>query len=295
LINLNGINRIRFVLGFTFIFFSIFGYGQKNSVTDELKFFNYLKTNNRSEDVRILYQNQKIERYNVLQLDSLNYLVGWSLYFDKHLDSSLTYFNKISNQSVFKNSSLFYKSFISVYKGETNKARQIVNEINTSDSVDVELKNLFISTSYLLERNLVKFDSCSYAFKRKQFQLKDVEENVLDIRNEMVKNREKTPAKAAFLSALVPGLGKYYAGYFGKAISTFLPCVALAAMATESYVKAGPISPQFLITASLFSLFYVGNIYGTYYSVKIYKQEFNQRINNEILLNVHIPLRRIYN
>jgi hypothetical protein len=59
--------------------------------------------------------------------------------------------------------------------------------------------------------------------------------------------------------------------------------------------KDGVSSPRFIIYGSLFSLFYIGNIWGSALSVKIKRQEFNEKIDEQILFDMHIPLRTLFN
>jgi hypothetical protein len=263
--------------------------------TSDLMFLSYLKNANKTSDIRLLCGNLDYAKLSNDEVDSVNFYIGWSYYFDKKLDSSIIYFDKINDNAPIKTASAFFKSFALIYNGQTNKAQYVLNKISVEEALTHEMKHLFNGASFLLDRNYTAFDSCVKHFTYNQFQLAENESNLILLKDDLIRKKEKSPLMAATLSAIVPGLGKYYAGYFGKAISSFLPCAALAAMSIESYIKGGATSVPFIISASLFSVFYIGNIYGTYYSVNIHRKEFNQKMNNEILLNVHIPLRRIYN
>lgn len=96
------------------------------------------------------------------------------------------------------------------------------------------------------------------------------------------------------MSAVVPGSGKFYAGYRGQALSSMFPTLIFAASAAEAYHRAGPKSFQFIAAASIFSIFYVGNIWGSVLSVKTFYEIRNNEIRNNIMLDLHIPLRRIF-
>ena len=50
-----------------------------------------------------------------------------------------------------------------------------------------------------------------------------------------------------------------------------------------------------VILGAIGAVFYVGNIYGSITSVKIYYEDFNNQQNITILYNIHIPLRTIFN
>jgi hypothetical protein len=100
---------------------------------------------------------------------------------------------------------------------------------------------------------------------------------------------------AGIMSAIIPGSGKVYAGKTGQGVITFIQNVALGFQAYEAYRKDGWRSPRFLLYSSLFSFFYVGNIWGSTLTVNVRRQEFNDKINEQILVNMQIPLRTVFN
>jgi hypothetical protein len=100
---------------------------------------------------------------------------------------------------------------------------------------------------------------------------------------------------AGLLSAVVPGAGKVYAGQLGQGVAIFLQNSIFALQAWEGYRKDGPRSARFLIYSGLFTVFYIGNVWGSVLSVQIKRQEMYERINNQILFDMHIPLRTIFN
>jgi len=97
------------------------------------------------------------------------------------------------------------------------------------------------------------------------------------------------------MSSLIPGLGKIYAGKIGQGISSFLTCSMFALIGIEQYNKRGLSDYRTIIASSLFTIFYIGNIWGSYFSVLIAEKEYNNAINKNILFNIHIPLRNFYN
>ena len=95
-------------------------------------------------------------------------------------------------------------------------------------------------------------------------------------------------------SVMSKGLGKYYAGYRGQAIATFLPSAIFGVVAAENLYRRGPKDVQFILFASIFSIFYTGNILGSDISVRTYREQQYNEIYNNIMLDLHIPLRRIF-
>lgn len=96
------------------------------------------------------------------------------------------------------------------------------------------------------------------------------------------------------LSAIVPGLGKIYAGRLGEGVSAFLITTTMGLVAVENYIKDGWKDPKTIIFGSLFSVFYIGNIWGSTLSVKLINDEFNKEVNEQILFNLRVPLRIIF-
>lgn len=93
---------------------------------------------------------------------------------------------------------------------------------------------------------------------------------------------KRSPFAAGLLSALVPGMGKVYAGYRIQAISAFLANTLFAAQAFEAYYKSGPKSVHFIYAAGLFGAYYVGNIAGSVWAVKKKKRDTLREIDHEI-------------
>jgi len=100
---------------------------------------------------------------------------------------------------------------------------------------------------------------------------------------------------AAFYSAIIPGSGKIYAGRLGDGLSSFFIVSSLGLITAENWYKAGIKNPKTIFFGSLFSVFYVGNIWGSYFSVQIQNDEFNHEMDHKILFDLHIPLRTIFN
>jgi len=102
-----------------------------------------------------------------------------------------------------------------------------------------------------------------------------------------IKHRyENEPGHSAFLagafSAIIPGMGKFYLGYKQEALSAFVGDVLLGAQTAESYIKAGPKSARFILTGSLFGLFYGGNIWGSVVLAKKQKRDYKKQLDYEI-------------
>jgi hypothetical protein len=100
---------------------------------------------------------------------------------------------------------------------------------------------------------------------------------------------------AGCLSAVVPGLGKVYAGNNGQALATFLTCGLFGAIATENIIKQGIKNPQSIFFTGMFGLFYIGNIWGSALSVQLVKTEKQFENKHNILVGLKLPISKFFN
>lgn len=110
--------------------------------------------------------------------------------------------------------------------------------------------------------------------------------------NRVTHIRKKSPALAAGLSAVVPGLGKVYAGRPRHGLAAFLPCAVLGFQAAEAYKNGGCKDTRFLVCSSLFSVFYIGNIYGSALTVKAVRNETINDARYRIQADLVLSLRQ---
>lgn len=92
----------------------------------------------------------------------------------------------------------------------------------------------------------------------------------LELRNSFISYRKiysKKPLLAASFSAVIPGLGKLYAGKKKSALAAFLLNAGYAVQTVESINKLGVTHPFTIVNMCAFTVFYMSNIYGAYRSV----------------------------
>lgn len=289
------LNRIFLFFLFHFAFVAL---SQPTCISEELRFSAYLIDNSEYKDALVILHKAgeicSIE--NNSQLDSINFYTGWAYYHLKTLDSSAYYFNKVGDSSAFYFFSKFYQAFDNIYLGNYEEAKTILSSLSTRENEEMDkLKNLEFSGIYLLERNYALFDSISKKFDFSFYPISQEQENFIVYRSKLLELKDKSPLLAGLLSALFPGAGKFYAGYRGQALSAMMPSLMLAAVAIESLFKAGYYSAPFVIFGGFFSMFYFGNIWGSAISVKTKRFEIEYETDQNILLDLHLPLRRIFN
>lgn len=143
----------------------------------------------------------------------------------------------------------------------------------------------FKTASTLLQHQKGTLDSLRSMPKRTIY----MQTNLLEISEQLKTHKPLSPIKGAVLSAIVPGLGKWYGGYRTEAVSLFSICTLMAIQAMEGYSKTKFNSPHFYVFGSLFTIFYGGGIWGSYYRIKNRERHFYENMDRQVydLLDVH--------
>ncbi|MFN4234711.1 MAG: hypothetical protein ACK4IK_07895 [Bacteroidia bacterium] len=270
---------------------------KENPVTAELKFVNYLIANAQYNDA--LFALEKLQEDNVnispIQFDSIHYYTGWINYFNKRFGKAISSFEKVSNKTDLYYNAKYYTSFCYAYTNNFDAAWDVLINLDISQRNELkDFHNFQLACLALLKRDLISFEKYSSSFKFSNYNYAKEEEQLLSYYNDIKSEKKKSGFLAALISAVIPGMGKFYAGYTGLPFGALFTTLPLAIVATESFIKAGLLSPQFIILGSLFGVFYIGNIWGSALSVNAIKKEKYAEINYNILFDMHIPLRRIF-
>jgi hypothetical protein len=96
------------------------------------------------------------------------------------------------------------------------------------------------------------------------------------------------------MSAIIPGSGKLYAGKTGEGIATMIATTGLGLITWENLRKLGFNHAKTIVFGTFFAATYISNIYGSVISVKIIENEYQDVIHNQILFQLHIPLRNFF-
>ncbi|MEQ8906237.1 hypothetical protein [Ekhidna sp.] len=246
-------------------------------------------------DEGIYFIDQNIPNSTGSTLDSLHYFKGYFNYSLKRIDQSIDAFERVraSSQTIFIRAR-FLTAFQHAYSRDYKMANNLVTlNIDTSSFLR-ELKYLELASVALLERNFTGFENYSQGFTGKYYQLANAEEGLRRNYEGLLKLKRKSPAVAGLLSGILPGLGKFYIGKTGEGYLTLLLSTIVGLQVREAYLKDGSNSTRFKIYSGIFTALYVANIWGSVVSVKIYKSEINDTYDEAILLNMHVPLRTIF-
>lgn len=266
-----------------------FSQGQINS---NFLFVNHLTHTNKNREALFLLDKAK----EITNTDTSNYLRGMNYYFLKRPDSAALYLNTVALSSNFYTKSKFFGSLNLSYSKKYTEALTAFSNFSIDTTQKYEqLIGIMRAGNYLLQRDHKKFDSVSAGFLYNDFRYSNEQTRLTELKKDVLKLKKKSPAVAGLLSAVIPGLGKFYVGKKGAGLAAFAANGALAAMAFESYYRTKSFkSPQFITFGTLFTFFYVGNIFGSVFSVKQQIRSVNGKINNEILASIHVPVVRFF-
>jgi TM2 domain-containing membrane protein YozV len=275
----------------TLFLFYLSGYSQ-DPVNPNFLFIDFLTENNKNREALHLLSNTN----ELSNSDTVNYLKGMNYYLLKKTDSAALSFNLVAPASNFYTKSKFFESINLSYSKKYKPALNSLSDFSSDTAQKYsQLINIVTAGNYLLLRDYKRFDSLSIDFLYNDYNYSNQQSRLVDLKNRSLKLKKKSPFVAGALSAVVPGLGKFYAGKKGAGLAAFAANGALAAMAFESYYRTKSFkSPQFITFTTLFSFFYVGNIFGSVFSIKQQIKSVNGKINNEILASIHVPVVRIF-
>ena len=263
-----------------------------------MRFSKHLMHQKLNKEAIFVLKNLEKQKANFTfqQQDSIYYFLGFNHYNLKQLQTSANYFTKVSEQATMYEAAFFFAAYNHTYLEKYDSSKYFLQQFHFADStLYQELKAFELSGIALLERDFEAFEQLQNTYSFQYYQLKKQKESLQKAYRSLQAQKQKSPAVAAVLSAVVPGLGRVYAGKAKQGIASFLPIALLALQTQENVRKRGWKNPFTIFYSGLFTVFYVGNIWGSAFSVKIKKDEFNQAVNRQILLDLQVPLRTIFN
>lgn len=101
-----------------------------------------------------------------------------------------------------------------------------------------------------------------------------------ELASNATRERYRKPWVGSFLSALIPGSGKVYAGYWKDGIIGLLFCASTGYVAYKAFDKYGTQSAYSWIMGGLAVGYYAGNIYGGQKAVKHFNHHLDLQLKN---------------
>lgn len=226
--------------------------------------------------------------------DSVFYLKGWSHYSLMQLEQSATALLKVSDQSPFYFKSRFFAAYNQTHLKNYQPAAEILNQTSTNGRLHNNLKAFQLSGIDLLNKDFSSAGTRLANIDSTLSPMYDPLKNLKLIKFELENHKPKSPLIAGLLSAVIPGAGKFYVGQKGHGISTFIGTIGFGLITWENYRKLGLKNAKTLVFGSIFAANYVSNIYGSAVAAKKVENDYQNVMQNQILFNLHIPLRNIF-
>jgi len=257
---------------------------------DQTGFATYLFNNELYPDlISLLTDKNKTDKLNSIE----NFYLGWSYYTQKELDLSSTFLLRVDSTSTQYEQARFFSAFNHAFLGNYPLAKQILNRYTPSKAYQ-NLHNFEQAGLHLLQHNTSSYNNLRGLLNPKDHLISN-EIGILDhISKEIHEWDNKSPWLAGLMSAIIPGTGKMYAGKIGSGISSLLTVGILGVLSVENYLKDGLSDPKTILFSTMFTLFHIGNIYGSIYAVKDVQNDFNKKVEHRILFHLHIPLRNAF-
>lgn len=157
-----------------------------------------------------------------------------------------------------------------------DKAKDFLTNDNTLSKDD---KYLFLGTSNALNHDWK--NALSY-YNKVAIDQKPIVANYREITELALQQKYKSPGLATGLSILIPGAGKVYTRDWKDGLVSLLFVGTTAWQAHRGFSRSGTESVRGWIFASISTGFYIGNIFGSHKSAKIYNQRLNEHSQREI-------------
>lgn len=266
---------------------------QRNALAD-YRFGGYLLGKGLLRDATTLTHTLS-DDYTPAALDTMRYLKGYVLYSQRDFGAAADAFSLVTHSCSLYAKSAFYGTICDLESGSIERAKGRLNSFATSPTAGDYGELLAFERGGIA---LLEGDRLSYEEQRAHFTYTNphlaAQQHTLD---QIALNppRDLSPWVAGVASAVVPGLGKIYAGNLGEGVASFLLVGAFAALTADSWAKAGsPANWRTITYGTIGSLLYISNIFGSVASVKVYYKNFEEINRRAVMYSIHIPLRDIF-
>lgn len=281
---------MKYICYFAFLFIFQTGHAQNKS---ELPFIEHLINKGSYHEVLHVIDNDSFD-YCQNQMDSVYYYKGWAHYSLKNLEQSTSSFLNVRKQSSFYLKSIFFAGYNQIYLKNYVESEKILGQVNNLNERISSLVNFELSGIDMLKGEWARANEKLQLVNRNDATINQQVLALMNICREQQSHRLKSPFLAGVMSGLIPGSGKIYAGRTGEGIASMITTTGLGLITWENYHKQGFNNLQTIFFGSILAATYISNIYGSVISVKIIENEHKDVAYNQILFQLHIPLRNFF-
>ena len=255
-----------------------------------LKFADFLYT--QGDYLRAVDEYQRYLFYQPQESAQIHYKIAVCYQFGGKTEQAIRGFEALLRtdpESQFASRAYYQIGATYFLQGQFERSVQFLNDAlpRITDARQHTEAEQLIGLSYLKQK---QWSKASEVFKALQ------KSDVMQIREKSVvyhKYAEKgehlptrSPFLAGTLSTIVPGAGRLYTGRFGDALTTLFTVGITGWQAYDGFRRDGISSAKGWTLGTLCGIFYVGNIYGSVISARVY----NQHITDEFLATLSIEL-----
>ena len=264
--------------------------------SEEYQFHSYLLREGYAEEGhRVLTQLLNRPALSPGQRDSLHYALGRFHYEQEVLEASMEHYGKVSaTYPALWREATFFGAFGLAYRQQPEAGRQLLTSATFTDSLYLELSSFQQAGMALLTRDYEGYTQHAKSFTGTYFAFAQEEQNLAEWSYDLQAFRPKQPWVAGTLSALVPGLGRVYAGKWGQGLISFAQIALMGLGAWDGYRQGGVTDWRFITYSAVGGALYLSNIVGSAHAAQLHNQEFYEAVDYRVRVDMHVPLRTLF-
>lgn len=225
--------------------------------------------------------------------DSVLYKMGICFRFMGDLPRSIDCFEKIIDcipNSSYKSAAYYQIALTYTLLGKNDESIKFIfskSHFINQENFKLKMKNL-VALNYLLQKNWNS--SIEYLNNLDEITKKDsLTSLVINYAKEGKRLPRKSKVLAGIFSSIIPGTGKMYCNRSWDGFFSLITIGLTGWQAYQGFHREGSKSIKGLFWGSISATFYIGNIYGSIVSAKIYNEQQEERFLSKIklLLNVN--------
>jgi len=255
-------------------------------ISDDYDFTQYLLDKDLKKDALTLMCSDIF-----VPSDTLSFLRGWTFYSTRHLSKASEFFSAVPSESAFHDQSVFFNVAVKAHLEDFDGGLETLASYTGPYS---DLKSLQKAGLDLLKRDYSSYHADASHIGDSHYAIAEARNDLALTAAMMESFKPKSMALGGLASAIVPGLGKVYAGRTGEGVMAFLTVGAFGAMTAENWKKCGPSDWKTIVFGTLGTICYISNIYGSCAAVKVYNENTMHGYETAVLLDIHIPLHSIF-
>ena len=255
-----------------------------------LKFADFLYA--QGDYLRAADEYQRYLFYKLQDTDQIHYRIAVSYRFGGKTEQALQGFETLlrtAPKSQFAGRAYYQIGATYFLQGQFERSVQFLGEVlpRITDTRQHAEAEQLIGLSYLKQK---RWSEASAVFKTLQAS------DVLSIREKAVVYHDyaekgaglatRSPFLAGILSTIVPGAGRLYTGRLGDALTSLFTVGFTGWQAYDGFRRDGISSAKGWTLGTLCGIFYVGNIYGSVISARVY----NRHVTDEFLATLTVEL-----